>query len=120
MAVFSQAGQAVSAALEAQGLLRKIKVKGHQPKLRAGVHQGRPQKVKGDFLGVDVNIAARVGDAAEGGEVLVSNAARDALESSAFRFGPARELVAAGAPSDLTVSSVKARRGRQYTNATER
>ena len=107
--MFGQSGQAVSAALQAQGLLREIKVEGHKPKLRAGVHQGRPQKVKGDFLGVDVNIAARVGDAAKGGEVLVTEAARNALDPSAFRFGAARGLSAPGAPEDLAVCAVKSR-----------
>ena len=52
--------------------LAGIEVNGHTPELRAGVHLGRPRRVGGDYLGVDVNIAARVGEAAKGGEVLVS------------------------------------------------
>ena len=28
--------------------------------MRAGIHTGRPQRIGGDWLGVDVNIAARV------------------------------------------------------------
>jgi adenylate cyclase len=110
MAVFSHSEQAVSAALGAQKTLGKLKVAGHRPKLRAGVHQGRPRKVRGDFLGVDVNIAARVGDAAKAGEVLVSETAREALDPAAFRFGASRQLSAPGAPADLTVCAVKARR----------
>jgi adenylate cyclase len=107
MAVFGEADQAVRAALEAQGELGKIKVEGHRPKLRAGVHQGQPRKVSGDFLGVDVNIAARVGDAAKGNQVLVSETAREALDGSAFRFGPRRELSAAGAPAEFMVCTVR-------------
>jgi class 3 adenylate cyclase len=110
MAVFSQADQAVRAALQAQEELGEIKVKGHRPKLRAGIHQGQPRKVSGDFLGVDVNIAARVGDAAEGNQVLVSEAVREVLDPAGFRFGPRRELSAAGAPEDLRVCSVKAKK----------
>jgi adenylate cyclase len=68
--------------------------------------------VKGDFLGVDVNIAARVGDAAKSGEVLVSDSVRDQLDGRRFKFGSERPLDAPGAPADLTVSSVKSRRGR--------
>jgi adenylate cyclase len=68
--------------------------------------------VKGDFLGVDVNIAARVGDSAGGGEVLVSEPVREELDGRRFKFGPARELAAPGAPADLTVCTVKSRRGR--------
>jgi class 3 adenylate cyclase len=109
MAVFSEADQAVLAALHAQRELGKVKVEGHRPQLRAGVHQGQPRKVKGDFLGVDVNIAARVGDAAKADQVLVSEAVRDNLDSSSFRFGPRRELTAPGAPEDLTVCTVKSK-----------
>ena len=112
MAVFSEAEQAVRAALDAQKEIGKIDVDGYRPSQRAGVHKGTPRKVKGDFLGVDVNIAARVGDCAEGGEVLISGPVRDALEGKRFRFGSARPLDAPGAPPDLTVSSVKGRRGR--------
>ena len=53
-----------------------------------------PRKVKGDFLGVDVNIAARVGDAAKGGEVLVSEpsarSSTGAASSSAASAGSTR------------------------------
>ena len=109
MAVFGSADQAVRAALDAQEGISEIEVDGYQPTQRAGVHRGTPRKVKGDFLGVDVNIAARVGDSAKGGEVLVSETVREDLEGGKFRFGPRRPLDAPGAPADLTVCSVKPR-----------
>ncbi len=112
MAVFSQAAQAVRAALDAQNEIAKIEVEGYRPTQRAGVHTGTPRKVKGDFLGVDVNIAARVGDCAEGGEVLISEPVRTQLDGRRFKFGRARELDAPGAPVGLTVCRVRARRGR--------
>jgi adenylate cyclase len=112
MAVFSDAEQAVLAALDAQKEIATIEVEGYRPSQRAGVHRGTPRKVKGDFLGVDVNIAARVGDSADGGEVLVSEPVREELDGRRFKFGSSRELSAPGAPADLTVSSVKSRRGR--------
>jgi len=112
MAVFGDSEQAVSAALEAQKRISEIDVDGYRPSQRAGVHRGTPRKVKGDFLGVDVNIAARVGDCAEGGEVLVSEPVREELDGRRFKFGRARELDAPGAPADLTVSSVKSGRRR--------
>jgi adenylate cyclase len=112
MAVFGDAEQAVKAALASQRGISKIEAEGYRPRQRAGVHRGTPRKVKGDFLGVDVNIAARVGDAAEGGEVLVSDSVREELDGRRFRFGGERPLDAPGAPDDLTVSSVKQRRGR--------
>jgi adenylate cyclase len=110
MAVFGNAEQAVEAALESQRGISKIKVDGYRPAQRAGVHRGTPRKVKGDFLGVDVNIAARVGDAAKGGEVLVSDSVREELDGRRFKFGGERPLDAPGAPPDLTVSAVKRRR----------
>lgn len=112
MAVFSEAEPAVVAALQAQEALGEIEIEGYAPSLRAGVHVGRPRRVKRDFLGVDVNIAARIGELAEGDEVLASDSACEALDPSFFKLGPARELSAAGAPSDLTVCAVKAKRRR--------
>jgi adenylate cyclase len=113
MAVFSESEQAVKAAVESQRAISKIKVEDYSPEQRAGVHRGTPRKVKGDFLGVDVNIAARVGDAAKGSEILVSGAVRGELDDHRFKFGSERPLDAPGAPPDLTVSSVKPRRGRR-------
>ena len=63
MAVFSDAEPAVCAAFDAQRRDLQDRGRGIRPTQRAGVHRGTPRKVKGDFLGVDVNIAARVGDA---------------------------------------------------------
>src|SRR5206468_5256241 len=68
MAVFSKAEQAVEAALDLQHRLIEIEVHGHRPELCAGVHVGRPRKIGADYLGIDVNIASRVGDAARAGE----------------------------------------------------
>ena len=110
MAVFGDSQQAVSAALDAQQGISEIEVDGYRPTQRAGVHRGTPRKVKGDFLGVDVNIAARVGDCADGGEVLISESVREELDGRRFKFGSSRELSAPGAPADLTVCSVASRR----------
>src|SRR5207237_842894 len=85
LGVFGDSGAAVSAALEAQRGISKIKVDGYRPTQRAGVHRGNPRKVKRDFLGVDVNIAARVGDCAKGGEVLVSEPVREELDGRRYR-----------------------------------
>jgi adenylate cyclase len=112
MAVFSRSEQAVRAALDSQSQTSKIEVDGYRPTQRAGVHRGTPRKVKGDFLGVDVNVAARVADCADGDEVLISQPVREELDAGSFRFGRARTLDAPGAPPDLTVCTVKRKRGR--------
>ena len=59
-----------------------------------------------------VNIAARVGDAAKGDEILVSGTVREELDGSRFKFGRERPLDAPGAPADLTNRAVKPKRGR--------
>jgi adenylate cyclase len=106
MAVFSHPQRAVAAALELQRTVAQIDVHGHTPSLRAGVHVGRPRRIGGDYLGVDVNVAARVGGAAKGGEVLVSESTRRGLDESAFSFGRSRRLKASGVPRQLSVCSV--------------
>jgi adenylate cyclase len=107
MAVFSEADDAVAAGLEALTASKEVRSGRYRATLRAGVHLGRPRKVDGDFLGIDVNIAARVADAAEGDELLASDAVREATASSGFRFGRRRELTAPGAPEDLSVHPVR-------------
>jgi adenylate cyclase len=109
MSVFARADDAVRAALQTQDGAREVEVMGHSPALRAGVHVGRPRRVGGDYLGVDVNIAARVGECANAGEVLVSDPARAAMDGGEFEFGRARRLRESGAPRDLSVRSVSAR-----------
>jgi adenylate cyclase len=108
MSVFAGADDAVRAALETQEGIRDVEIDGHTPSLRAGVHLGRPRRVGSDYLGVDVNIAARVGECAKAGEVLVSDPAREALSADEFRFGRRRRLRESGAPRDLSVHAVSA------------
>jgi adenylate cyclase len=60
----------------------------------------------GDYLGVDVNIAARVGDFAKAGEVVVSDTALEQLEQRNFRVSRSKRLRADGAPRDMQVARV--------------
>lgn len=109
MAVFEHASDAVAAALDARDRMDGIEVAGHTPCLRAGVHAGKPRKLGSDYLGVDVNIAARVVDAAKSQQVLVSQAACEALDDEAFDVGRAKKLKAPGAPKEFRVSQVDRR-----------
>ncbi len=106
MASFLDAQQAVEAALSAQDGLAAVDVSGYQPRMRAGVHWGRPRRLGGDYLGVDVNVAARVGDAARAGEVLVSDMALAQLNAAGYEVSRAKRLRAEGAPRDLHVSRI--------------
>jgi adenylate cyclase len=108
MAIFSDAENAVRAACEAREKVATVRADGYVPQLRAGVHLGRPRKIGGDYLGVDVNVAARVASAAKPGEVLVSSAACENLDESSFTLKRKRRFKAKGAPRELDVFAVEA------------
>ena len=106
MATFLSGDAAVQAALDAQDAVRGIEIEGYAPRMRAGLHWGRPRKLGGDYLGVDVNVAARVADAAKAEQVLVSDALLAQIDLEGLTTGRAKRLRADGAPSDLRVIRV--------------
>jgi adenylate cyclase len=106
MATFLSPEAAVKAALDAQDAIRDIEVEAHKPRMRVGVHWGRPRKLGGDYLGVDVNVAARVAAAARADQVLISDALLGRIDREAVRTGRAKRLRADGAPSGLRVVRV--------------
>jgi adenylate cyclase len=109
MATFLSPQAAVEAALDAQAEVAEIEIDGYRPQMRAGVHWGSPRRLGGDYLGVDVNVAARVADAAKADQVLVSDvllAQLDAGQAAELRTGRAKRLRADGAPRDLRVVSI--------------
>jgi adenylate cyclase len=67
---------------------------------------GRPRRLGDDYLGTDVNIAARVAEAAAGGEVLISDSVRERLEEHGLKL-KRRRFKAKGAPTELSVYSVR-------------
>ena len=73
MAVFWDAPSATEAAFDACDRIASIELAGYRPSSRTGVHLGRPRKIRGDYIGIDVNIAARLAEAAKPGEILVSD-----------------------------------------------
>lgn len=101
MAAFWDAPAAVNAAFAAAERIASIEVEGHRPQLRTGIHLGRPRKVGHDYFGVDVNIAARLAQAAKPGELLVSNHTLEKLEPGAAS-AKKRRFSAKGTPSELT------------------
>jgi adenylate cyclase len=106
MAVFTDARAGVEAAVQACRDVTAIEADGYEPALRAGLHVGRPRRLGGDFLGVDVNVAARVAEAAKGNEVLISQTARERLPPDAFALKRKRRFKAKGTPGDLEVYAV--------------
>lgn len=75
MAVFRRPDVAVRAALAADEAMKSVEVAGYRPRMRLGIHTGRPQRLAADWLGVDVNIAARVMERATKGGIMISSSA---------------------------------------------
>lgn len=109
MATFIEPVAAVEAVLDANDALAAVEVGGERPRMRAGAHHGRPRRVGRDYLGVDVNVAARVAQAAKGDELLVSGSVREQLDDARFKAKRKLRFRAKGAPKDLEVFSVERR-----------
>lgn len=107
MAVFADPRAALDAVVEARSRLGEVEVAGWTPRMRAGLHLGRPRRVGGDYLGVAVNTAARLGDAGKAGEILVSGDLLGRLDEGSLQVRRRRGLRLKGAPDDLTVFSVE-------------
>jgi predicted ATPase/class 3 adenylate cyclase len=77
--VFERAADAIEAAAQAQ-----LSLQGRPVQVRIGIHTGEPMLVshKDGYVGIDVHRAARIMSAGHGGQVLVSQATRDLLDSS--------------------------------------
>jgi adenylate cyclase len=108
MAAFWDASSAVDAAFDACERTASIDAAGYRPLLRTGIHLGRPRKIGGDYFGVDVNIAARLAEAAGPGEVLVSDQMLRALRAGEVS-ATSRTFTAKGAPADLAAHVVQRR-----------
>ena len=106
MAAFDDPAAAVEAALDACEATGKVDLDGYRPEMRAGIHVGHPRRIGGDYLGTDVNIAARVAEAASGSEVLVSEPMCERLDQDSLKLKK-RRFRAKGTPSGLTVYRVQ-------------
>jgi len=106
MAAFWDAPGAVDAAFAAHERVATVEVDGHRPRLRTGIHLGRPRKVGGDYLGVDVNVAARLCEAAKPGEVLGSDRALLKLDPATVSSRN-RRFRAKGVPKEVAVYSLR-------------
>lgn len=81
-AVFDGAGAALSAALDSQRALAEAQWPDDASlRVRMGLHAGEPQLIDGDYVGVDVHLAARVAATAHGGQVVVTESTIQALPS---------------------------------------
>jgi adenylate cyclase len=109
MAVFRRPVDALHAVEEGREALDGIEIAGYQPHIRAGMHVGRPRRVGADYLGVDVNIAARVSAAAGTDELLASDTAVAGLDPGEVVLQRRRRFRAKGVPPELAVHAVRSR-----------
>jgi class 3 adenylate cyclase len=116
MAVFRRPVTAVKAVLAAEEAIKSVEVDGYTPRMRVGIHTGRPQRLGSDWLGVDVNIAARVMERATKGGVMISSPTLDLISQSDLdELGvtakrarrPMFSSKLTGIPPDLTIYRLK-------------
>ncbi len=79
MAVFDSPDQALAAAVAMKRALGAVAFGDYRPRMRMGLHTGSPREIGGDWLGVDVTIAARVMEAGGNGNTMLSEATLRAL-----------------------------------------
>jgi adenylate cyclase len=105
MAALPDAASAVEAAFLARERAATIEIAGYAPLLRVGIHLGRPRKLGHDYFGVDVNVAARLVEAAGPGEIVVSDRTLQSLDARAVTATRLR-FTAKGVPADLAAHAV--------------
>lgn len=77
--------------------------------LRVGLHTGEPVIEDGDLFGVDVTLAARIADTADGGQVLISDVTHLlARPHTSLQFASLGARQMKGFPDPITVISVSA------------
>ncbi|MBA2462759.1 MAG: adenylate/guanylate cyclase domain-containing protein [Actinobacteria bacterium] len=82
---FASAKEAVAAAAEAQEALADGPIR-----VRMGLHTGEPQLTEEGYVGLEVHKGARIAAAGHGGQVLFSQATRDAVEVAVLDLGEHR------------------------------
>ncbi len=119
MAVFPDPASAIAAVRTARRALKSVDVDGYTPLMRVGIHTGRPQRIGSDWLGVDVNIAARVMESAGKGGLLISGATLERLSPEQLdELGVNAKRVRrpvfshrpSGVPADITMYRLETRR----------
>jgi predicted ATPase/class 3 adenylate cyclase len=83
--VFPSAGLAIDAAAAVQRGLAESRWPDDRPlRVRIGLHTGEPTLTGSEYVGLDVHRAARIGDSAHGGQVVVSAVTRALLDDVQF------------------------------------
>jgi class 3 adenylate cyclase len=109
MIVFSSPGDAVRAAVRIQtelgtGAARRLRRAG--VRIRIGIHTGRAVTRDGDYFGRNVAMTARIAAHARGGEILVSDEVRTALDDDEFAVEPLGDVQLKGLADQHALWSV--------------
>ncbi|MDT7720404.1 MAG: hypothetical protein QOE94_1415 [Mycobacterium sp.] len=119
MAVFPDPITAIRAVRTASSALKLVEVEGYTPAMRVGIHTGRPQRIGSDWLGVDVNVAARVMESAGKGGIHISGPtleqiSEDHLDALGVTVKRVRRPVfshrPSGVPADISMYRLETRR----------
>ncbi len=102
MASFPSAVSAVTAALQMQRELA-----GGEVRVRVGINAGEPIAEDDDLFGTAVQLAARITDRAEPGQVLVSNVVRELCAGKTFTFTSVGEATLKGFEQPVALHEVR-------------
>ena len=97
--IFAAFGSAVSAGEAALQIQRALA--GAEVRVRIGLNAGEPIAEDDDYFGTAVQLAARVCDRAEPGQVLVSNVVRELCAGKTFAFTDQGEATLKGFPEPV-------------------
>jgi class 3 adenylate cyclase len=104
---FEQATDSVECAVDIQRrLARHRHDHGFAPLVRIGLHTAEATRDRGDYQGRGVHLAARIGAAAGGEEILVSETVLEAIGSVRFTLSEPRQLTLKGIAETVDVRSV--------------
>jgi adenylate cyclase len=93
MIAFADPEQAVRFSADVQRALQGDPERWNAIRIRIGIHMGTSVRRGDDLFGLDVAMAARVADQADGGEILVSEPVRDAIgKLDGIEVGDPREV----------------------------
>jgi len=87
MASFGSAGEALECAVTIQRAVASRNEEAETPfRVRIGLNAGEPVEEESDLFGTSVQLAARIRDCAQPGEILVSNVVRELVAGKPFLF----------------------------------
>ena len=97
--IFAAFGSAVSAVEAALQIQRELA--GAEVRVRVGLNAGEPIAKDDDYFGAAVQLAARVCDRAQPGQVLVSNVVKELCSGKLFQFADQGEVTLKGFPEPV-------------------